>query len=174
MENDYYAYGGETSDKSDEEELFLTFAMFVLLRLTLFDPYLNLLQRRRIRDGSRSGVQWVVELINGHRDRIFDNLRMKTPLFLQLRDLFLERGYWESQPTQQVGMHESVAICLLCLNHNERYRVLVERFQHYSETVDRHLQRCFRSLVRLGCDLVRTIDYHTIHPRIQNSALFWP
>nr|XP_027065061.1 uncharacterized protein LOC113691071 [Coffea arabica] len=99
---------------------------------------------------------------------------MEAPLFLQLCDLLLDRGYWEPHPTQWVGIHESVAICLLCLNYNERHRVLAERFQHSSETVDRHLRRCLRSLVRLERDLVRLIDYHIIHPRIQNKALFWP
>ena len=174
MENDHYAHGGETSDESDEEKPFLIFAIFVLLGLTLFDPYLNPLQRRRIRYGSQSGAQWVVELINGHRGRIFDNLRMEAPLFLQLYDLLLKRGYWKPHPTQRVAIHESIAICFLCLSHNERYKVLAKRFQHSSETVDCHLRRCLRSLVRLGRDFVRPMDYHTIHPRIQNNALFWP
>ncbi|XP_071912256.1 uncharacterized protein [Coffea arabica] len=122
MENDHYAHGGETSDESDEEKPFLIFAIFVLLGLTLFDPYLNPLQRRRIRYGSQSGAQWVVELINGHRGRIFDNLRMEAPLFLQLYDLLLKRGYWKPHPTQRVAIHESIAICFLCLSHNERYK----------------------------------------------------
>ena len=174
MENDHYAHGMETSDESNKDELLLTFAMFVLLGLALFDPYLNPFQWRRIRNCSLSGERWVVELINNHWDRIFDNLRMEAPLFRQLCDLLLERGYWEPHPTQRVGIHEPITICLLCLSYNERHRVLAERFQHSSETVNRHPQRCLRSLVRLGRDLVKPIDYHTIHPRIQNSALFWP
>ncbi|XP_027085308.1 protein ANTAGONIST OF LIKE HETEROCHROMATIN PROTEIN 1-like [Coffea arabica] len=174
MENDHDAHGGEISDESDEEEVLLIYAMVVLLGFALFNPYLNPLQQRRIRDGAQSGAQRVVELINGYRARIFDNLRMEAPLFLQLCDLLLERGYWEPHPTQRVGIHESVAICLLCLSHNERHRVLAERFQQFSETVDLHLRRCLRSLVRLGRDFVKPIDYHIIHPRIQNSALFWP
>ena len=152
----------------------MTFIYFVLVGLALFDPYLNPVERRRIRDGAQSGAQWVVELINGHRDRIFDNLRMEAPLFLQLCDLLIERGYWEPHPTGRVGIHESLAICLLCLSHNERHRVLAERFQRTTETTDRHLRRCLRSLVRLGRDFVRPIDYHTTNPRIQNSATFWP
>ena len=52
----------------------------------------------------------VVELINEHRDRIFDNLRMEAPLFLQKCVLLLARGYWEPYPTQRVGIHESVIV----------------------------------------------------------------
>nr|XP_027069082.1 uncharacterized protein LOC113694351 [Coffea arabica]XP_027069083.1 uncharacterized protein LOC113694351 [Coffea arabica]XP_027098075.1 uncharacterized protein LOC113717544 [Coffea arabica]XP_027098076.1 uncharacterized protein LOC113717544 [Coffea arabica]XP_027118836.1 uncharacterized protein LOC113736101 [Coffea arabica]XP_027118837.1 uncharacterized protein LOC113736101 [Coffea arabica] len=174
MEYDGYVNGGNSSDDSDDEELMLAFAAFILAGLALFDPYINSGQRRRIRDSAQSGPQYVIELINGHRDRIFDNLRMEAPLFLQLCDLLVQRGYWVPHPTQRVGIHESVAICLLCLSHNERHRVLAERFQHSPETTDRHLRRCLRSLVRLGRDLVRPVDYHTTHPRIQNSALFWP
>ncbi|XP_027071741.1 uncharacterized protein [Coffea arabica] len=169
MEYEHYLQGGVFFDEGDEEEILLTFIYFVLAGLALFDPYLNPVERRRIRDGAQSGAQWVVELINGHRDRIFDNLRMEAPLFLQLCDLLIERGYWEPHPTGRVGIHESLAICLLCLSHNERHRVLAERFQRTTETTDRHLRRCLRSLVRLGRDFVRPIDYHTTNPRIQNT-----
>ncbi|XP_027103365.1 uncharacterized protein [Coffea arabica] len=155
MEYDGYVNGGNSSDDSDDEELMLAFAAFILAGLALFDPYINSGQRRRIRDSAQSGPQYVIELINGHRDRIFDNLRMEAPLFRQLCDLLVQRDYWVPHPTQRVGIHESVAICLLCLSHNERHRVLADRFQHSPETTDRHLRRCLRSLVRLGRDLVR-------------------
>ena len=88
MQYDNYVHGGDFSDESDEDKLLLTFTMFILVGLAVFDPYLNPVEQRRIRDGAQSGAQWVIELIDGCRDRIFDNLHMEAPLFLQLCDLF--------------------------------------------------------------------------------------
>ena len=48
MDYDNYAHDGDFSDESDENELILTFTIFVFVGLALFDPYLNPLQRRRI------------------------------------------------------------------------------------------------------------------------------
>ncbi|XP_071939946.1 uncharacterized protein [Coffea arabica] len=116
MEYEDYLQGGDFFDEGDEEEILLTFIYFVLAGLALFDPYLNPVERRRIRDGAQSGAQWVIELINGHRDRIFDNLRMEAPLFLQLCDLLIERGYWEPHPTGRdcVGAIDGTHVSAWC------------------------------------------------------------
>lgn len=174
MDNDTHLHGGDLDDEEDDDDLELIFALFVLLGLALFDPYLNPPPRRRIREYALSGAEWVVELINGRRDRIFDHMRMEAPLFLHLCDLLQQGGYWRPHPTQRIGIHESVAIALVCLSHNERHRVLAERFNHSLETVDRHLRRCLRALVRLGRELVRQRNIHESHPRILGSGKYWP
>ncbi|XP_027120874.1 uncharacterized protein [Coffea arabica] len=58
MEYEDYLQGGDFFDEGDEEEILLTFIYFVLAGLALFDPYLNPVERRRIRDGAQSGAQW--------------------------------------------------------------------------------------------------------------------
>lgn len=158
----------------DDDDLLLTYALFVLLGLALFDPYINPPQRQRVRDSALHGWQWVIEQINGHRDRIFKNLRMEVPLFLYLCELLVERGYWQPHPTQRVGVHESVAIALVCLSHNKRHRDLAKCFQHSLEMMDQHLRHCLRALVRLGRHIVRPRNENRIHPRIGNSGKFWP
>ncbi|XP_027177992.1 protein ALP1-like [Coffea eugenioides] len=73
-----------------------------------------------------------------------------------------------------VGVHESAALTLMCLSHDERHRVLAERFQHSMETIDRHVRRVLRVLVRLGRDLVRPRNVDDTHPRILNNGLLIP
>ncbi|XP_071924752.1 uncharacterized protein [Coffea arabica] len=62
----------------------------------------------------------------------------------------------------------------MCLSHDERHRVLAEQFQHSTETIDRHIRRVLRALVRLDRDLVRSTDFDRTHPRILNNASLMP
>ncbi|XP_027151234.1 protein ALP1-like [Coffea eugenioides] len=163
-------HGMNLADHSDDELIFLA---FLLLGLALFDPLLHI-PRRRYRDSALSRQQWVIELINGHRDRIFENLRMDVPLFLHLCNLLVEQNYWQQHPTLRVGIHESKAIALVCLSHNECHRLLSEHFKHSPETVDQLVRRCLRALVRLGRDIIRPRNYNETHPRILNSEMFYP
>ncbi|XP_071933950.1 uncharacterized protein [Coffea arabica] len=42
------------------------------------------------------------------------------------------------------------------------------------ETIDQHVHRVLRALVRLDRDLVRPRNFNDTHPRIINNQLFWP
>nr|XP_027093518.1 uncharacterized protein LOC113713911 [Coffea arabica] len=98
-------------------------------------------------------------------------MRLDVPQFLLLCNLLVDRGYWYAYPSQRVGVHESVALILMCLSHDERHRVLAEQFQHSTETIDRHVRHVLRALVRLGRDLVRPRNVDDTHPRILNNTL---
>ncbi|XP_071916086.1 uncharacterized protein [Coffea arabica] len=115
--------GGYLDDERDDIDLDNILMAVVLLGFIFFDPFINLVpRRRRVRDSSLSGRDYVLELINGHRDRIIENMRMDVPLFLHLCDLLVERDYWHAYPSQRVGVHESVVLTLMCLSHDERLR----------------------------------------------------
>lgn len=65
MDNLNHIHCKDREKEDDADDLELTFALFVLLGLALFDPYLNPPPQRRIQDSALSGEQWVIELING-------------------------------------------------------------------------------------------------------------
>ncbi|XP_027079317.1 uncharacterized protein [Coffea arabica] len=175
MDNQGHIQGGHLDDETDDIDLDNILIAVVLLGLMFFDPRFSRVQRRRrVRDSALSGRDYVVELINGYEDRIIENMRLDVPQFLLLCDLLVQRGYWHAYPSQRVGVHESVALTLMCLSHDERHRILAKRFQHSTETIDRHVRRVLRGLVRLGRDLVRPRNFDNTHPRILNNALFMP
>ncbi|XP_071937454.1 protein ALP1-like [Coffea arabica] len=176
MDNDGHIQGGQLDDELDDEELDNILMYVVLLGFMFFfqDTHQQVPRRRRVRDSALSGRDYVLEIINGHEDRIIQNMRLDVPRFLLLCDLLLNRGYWHAYPSQRVGVHESVALTLMCLSHDERHRVLAERFQHSTETIDRHVRRVLRALVRLGRDLVRPRNVDDTHPRILNNGLLMP
>ena len=122
MDNHMHIQGGYLDDERDDIDLDNILMAVVLLGFIFFDPFINLVpRRRRVRDSSLSGRDYVLELINGHRDRIIENMRMDVPLFLHLCDLLVERDYWHAYPSQRVGVHESVVLTLMCLSHDERH-----------------------------------------------------
>ena len=97
---------------------------------------------------------------------------MDVPLFLYLCKLLIERSYWQAYPSQRVVVHESVALTLVCLSHDERHRVLAKCFQNSTEIVDWRVCCILRSLMRLGQDLIRPTNFNNTHPRILNNGLF--
>ncbi|XP_071923057.1 protein ALP1-like [Coffea arabica] len=175
MDNQGYIQGGYLDDETDDVVFDNILLGVVRLGFMFFDPRFNRVpRRRRVRDSVLSGRDYVLELINGHEDRIIENMCLDVPQFLMLCDLLVQRGYWHAYPSHQVGVHESVALTLMCLSHDERHRVLAERFQHSTETIDRHVRRVLRALVRLDRDLVRPTDFDGTHPRILNNASLMP
>ncbi|XP_027118351.1 uncharacterized protein [Coffea arabica] len=175
MDNELHVQGGQLDDETDDLDLDNILMEVILMGMVFFDPRLNRVsRRRRIRDSALSGRDYVLEVLNGHPDRIIENMRLSVPLFLHLCDILVDRGYWHAYPSQRVGVHESVALTLMCLSHDERHRVLAERFQHSTETIDRHVRRVLRALVRLGREFVRPRDVGETHPRILNNGLFYP
>lgn len=108
------------SNNDDEDDVEVEYALFAMPILVLLDTNSNGLRRRRIRDNALTDEQWVIELINGHIDRIFEKMHMEVPQFLTLRDLLLQRRYWILHPIQRVGIHESIVMAIVCISYDER------------------------------------------------------
>ena len=175
MDNELHVQGGQLDDETDDLDIDNILMAVIVMGLIFFDPRLNHVSRRRkIRDSALSGRDYVLEVLNGHPDRIIENMRLSVPLFLHLCDILVDRGYWHAYLSQRVGIHESVALTLMCLSHDKCHRVLAERFQYSTETIDRHVRRVLRALVRLGRDFVRPRNVGETHPRILNNGLFYP
>ncbi|XP_027166322.1 uncharacterized protein LOC113766317 [Coffea eugenioides] len=175
MDNEFHVLGGQLDDEMDDFDLDNILMAVIVMGMVFFDPRLNhVSRRRRIRDSALSGRDYVLEVLNGHLNQIIKNIRLSVPLFLHLYDILVNRGYWHAYPSQRVGVHESVALTLMCLSHDERHRVLAECFQHSTETIDRHVRRVQRALVRLGRDFVRPRNVGETYPRILNNGLFYP
>ncbi|XP_027098816.1 uncharacterized protein [Coffea arabica] len=175
MDNQGHIQEGHLDDETDDIDLDNILMAVVLLGVMFFDPHFNRVpRRRRVRNSALSGRDYVLELINGHEDRIIENMHLDVPQFLLLCDLLVQCGYWHAYPSHRVGVHEYVVLTLICLSHDERHRVLAERFQHSTDTIDQHVCRVLRAFVRVGRDLVRPANFDGTHPRILNNALLMP
>ncbi|XP_059597509.1 uncharacterized protein LOC100853548 [Vitis vinifera] len=99
-----------------------------------------------------SGAQFVRDMIEGHPQTCYELFWMDKETFMNLCD-HLKR-HENLQDTRFVTVEEAVAMFLLIVGHNVRMRVVVDRFQHSTETIARHFKEVRRALCRLGKILI--------------------
>ncbi|XP_059297154.1 uncharacterized protein LOC132050111 isoform X1 [Lycium ferocissimum] len=101
----------------------------------------------------------------------YDLLRMIVGCFLQLVDEMKTRGLLTDSRT--VRVEEQLAIFLFTLAHNERNRVVQNRFQHSRETISRYFNKCLKACLRLGKHYVKQAG-RSIPQEISSNPLFYP
>ncbi|KAL3614680.1 hypothetical protein CASFOL_041437 [Castilleja foliolosa] len=106
--------------------------------------YYNSITRKPIRSLSPKGSGFLNELIHGNDDLFREMLRMDKHVFHKLSDTLRQRGMLRD--TAGVMIEEQLAIFLNIVGHNERNRVIQERFQHSGETISRHFNNVLRAI----------------------------
>ncbi len=81
-----------------------------------------------------SGHGWVMELLNGHPDRIKNELGMRKHVFHALVAALRASGL---QDSRHISLNEKVAIFLYMSVTGLRIRAVGERFQHANETISK-------------------------------------
>ncbi|XP_059627200.1 protein ALP1-like [Cornus florida] len=71
-------------------------------------------------------------------------------------------------------VYEQVAIFLLTLSHNQRNRVVAERFQHFTETISRHFHAVLHAVCQLGTHIIAPSNFSMIPNKIRESSRFYP
>jgi hypothetical protein len=84
-----------------------------------------------------TGAQWVKELLEGHPDRIHNELGMHLHVFLAL--VYELQSLCGLESSQHVEMEEQVAIFLYMSVTGLSIRHVGERFQHSNETISRYV-----------------------------------
>lgn len=126
------------------------------------------------RTSALTGEDYLVELIGGHSDRILDNCRITLDTFRRLCNVLREGHYIEEHHQRQVSIEESLAMFLTLTGTDGRIRVLAERFQHSTETIDRNVNCVVEALVRFAPNIIAPRNEQVIHPRIRNNPKFYP
>ncbi|XP_027061002.1 uncharacterized protein [Coffea arabica] len=125
-------------------------------------------------DGLLTGRQWVEELINGHYRRIIENCRISVDNFLLLCDILKNNNYVPQNYQKRVEIEEALAMALVMVSHSARQRVLAERFNRSTETINRNVREVLRGLCMFASQIIRPFDYDQVHPRIGNSTKYYP
>ncbi|KAK3018390.1 hypothetical protein RJ639_003845, partial [Escallonia herrerae] len=107
--------------------------------------YYNSITNQPLRSISPSGSGFMTELLSGPDDLCREMLRMDKHVFHKLCDSLRQRAMLRDTPG--VSIEEQLAIFLNIVGHNERNRVIQERFQHSGETISRHFNNAKESLV---------------------------
>ena len=93
-------------------------------------------------------------------------LRMSSAPFFSLYNLFRQRGL--VLDSINAFVEEQVAMFLHVVGHNQRFRVVRQRFRRSIETVSRHFHQVLFAVGELRADLIKPPSGAT-HPKILGS-----
>ncbi|KAM5552584.1 hypothetical protein ABKV19_027095 [Rosa sericea] len=117
------------------------------------------------------GCGFMTEVLNGH-DVVFQEMfRMDKNVFHKLCDILRQRGMLRD--TAGVMIEEQLGIFLNIIGHNERNRVIQERFHHSGETISRHFNNVLKAVKSLSREFLQTPSPST-PPEILGNNRFYP
>lgn len=131
----------------------------------------NSITRQPPRMLSPRGSGFMSEVLNGHDDGCCEMFRMNKHVFHKLCDILRQRGMLRD--TSGVMIEEQLAIFLNIIGHNERNRVIQERFQHSGETISRHFNNVLKAIKSLSREFLQPPQL-TTPPEILGNNRFYP
>lgn len=133
--------------------------------------YYNSITRQPARVMSPKGSGFMTEVLNGHDDLFREMFRMDKHVFHKLSDTLRQRGMLRD--TVGVMIEEQLAIFLNVVGHNERNRVIQERFQHSGETISRHFNNVLKAIKSMSREFLQPPPL-TTPSEILKSNRFYP
>ncbi|XP_015573951.1 uncharacterized protein LOC8285006 isoform X1 [Ricinus communis] len=133
--------------------------------------YYTSINRQPRCSSSPSGSGFMNEVLDGHDDLCREMFRMDKCVFYKLCNTLRQRGMLRD--TAGVMIEEQLAIFLNVIGHNERNRVIQERFQHSGETISRHFNNVLKAIKSLSREFLQPAPLMT-PPEILCSNRFYP
>ncbi|KAI3882808.1 hypothetical protein MKX03_020808, partial [Papaver bracteatum] len=156
------------SSSDDEEELIVVIVAATTSLLACYYQYF--VEKIIFHDSMLSGSSHVDEVLNGHDARCQDSFRMEKHVFLRLCDMLKEKELLRH--SNGVRVEEKVTIFMLVVGHNERNRILQERFQHSGETISRHFNAMLDAIVSLADDFLLPAGHDTPTEILENPRFY--
>lgn len=119
----------------------------------------------------RKGCGFMTEMLNANDEVCREMFRMDKHVFHKLCDVLRQRGMLRD--TAGVMIEEQLAIFLSIVGHNERNRVIQERFQHSGETISRHFNNVLKAIKSLSREFLQ-LPPQTTPQEILVNRRFYP
>ncbi|KAI3454827.1 hypothetical protein Pfo_011490 [Paulownia fortunei] len=113
--------------------------------------YENYIVKEPYRDSMYRGHHFVMDVINGHHEHCHQLFRME----------------------KYVSVEEQLAIFLMTIGHDERNKMLQERFQHSGETISRHFNTVLKALMNFSILVIVAPSFEQIPNYIRNNPKYW-
>ncbi|XP_054785623.1 uncharacterized protein LOC129292093 [Prosopis cineraria] len=133
--------------------------------------YYNCITKQPCHSLSPRRCGFMTEMLNAHDDFSREMLRMDKHVFHKFCDILRQRSLLRD--TSGVMIEEQLTIFLNIIGHNERNRVIQERFQHSGETISRHFNNVLKAIKSLSREFLQPPDT-TTSPEILSSNRFYP
>ena len=128
--------------------------------------------RRPLRTSEISGRQYLLELLNGHPDRLFYTIRMDIATFRSLCRRLIVMEVIDHDKI--ISVEEALVMFLWIITHNQRVRTVAERYQHSVETICRQFNRMLDAMCHLGREIIRPPNFNTVQEEITNNPKYYP
>ena len=124
---------------------------FFRMSVDHMDKYYN---QRPMRTSKLSVDAFMKKVLNGHLGVYYEMFRMDIDVLRHLCNE-LKRFRIFKEDNGIVSVKELVAMFLYIISHNTHMRVVYDRFQHSTETVQRRFRRVLRAIHQLGVILIK-------------------
>ncbi|RWR85031.1 putative nuclease HARBI1 [Cinnamomum micranthum f. kanehirae] len=155
----------------DEDMEFFFFCAQTVALICVLGYYYSYGHRDRVHNSILSGESFVDELLIGHERNCFDLLRVSKGCYVNLSNELRQRDLLAD--SRNVTVEEQLAIFLFTIAHNERNRVMQNRFQHSGETISRYFNKVLSAILRLCPHYIKPAGSET-PPEIATNPLFNP
>ncbi|KAL5704132.1 hypothetical protein ACHQM5_022604 [Ranunculus cassubicifolius] len=132
--------------------------------------YYSQISKQPRQTSTRSGSDFLNEVLNDDDSRFREMFRMDKHVFKKLCDILRQRDLLRD--TAGVKIEKQVAIFLNIVGHNERTRVIQERYQHSGETISRHFNNTLKALKSLAREFLQPPEATTPSTILQNSRFY--
>ncbi|XP_021772673.1 uncharacterized protein LOC110736686 [Chenopodium quinoa] len=132
--------------------------------------YLNSINKQPRHSLSPNQPNYMTGLMEGPEDACREMLRMDKHVFHKLCGIFRQRGMLRD--TAGVSIEEQLAIFLNIIGHNERNRVIQDRFQHSGETISRHFNNVLKAIKSLSREFLQAPPINTPLQILGSRRLF--
>ncbi|XP_062075405.1 protein ALP1-like [Humulus lupulus] len=76
--------------------------------------------------------------------------------------------------SRYLSVEEQVAMFLFVIGHNERHRVVAERFQHSISTTSHYFRKVLKAICRLSKELITPPSFDVTPPQIRFDPRYYP
>lgn len=118
------------------------------------------------------GHEYMLEVLNGHADKIFDKCHMDKDCFTYLCYILAQQG--KLRPTRKTSMEEQVMIFLTIIGKNETIRTMMEDFQHSGETISRYVGVVCKTICELKTEFIRPPNLSDVPWEISTNRKYYP
>lgn len=99
------------------------------------------IERNRDLDSTLTGHAYTQSLLHGTPKKCQEMMRLSQEAYVLLCNHFTQRNWL--QPSRTISVEEKMAMFLILIGHNERFRMIKNRFQHSTQTV----HKCFHEVL---------------------------
>ena len=161
----------ESSDSNSSTNIEDMIGPILLIRECM-KIFTNRADKQPCRTSELLGRQYMIELLNGHEDRLFESCRMDKSMFHALCHTLRTMDFL--QDTKIITVEEALGMFLLTVCHNTRNRIIAERFQHSKETISCQFSRVLKAINRLAPHIILPRATEDTPPEILTNPKYYP